>query len=82
MLFKLGKQLKTFICTDSEDFYLKIISKFSSMINNYYQEIIIWIYTWLKLGMNEKIEQLLSNSIEKIILNPYPLVEKTIKDTG
>jgi len=52
------------------------------MINNHYQELIIWFYTWLKLGSNEKIEQFLSNSIEKIILNPYPLLEKTIKDSG
>lgn len=52
------------------------------MINNCYQELIIWFYTWLKLGKNEKIEQFLSNSIEKIILNPYPLLEKTIKDSG
>lgn len=51
------------------------------MINNYDQEIIIWIYTWLKLESNDKLEQFLSNSIEKIILNPYPLVEKTIKDS-
>ncbi|CAM4797005.1 unnamed protein product [Rotaria magnacalcarata] len=80
MLFKLGKQLKNFN-NISEDLSL-IISKFSSMINNYDQEIIIWIYTWLKLGSSEKLEQFLSNSIEKIILNPYPLVEKTIKDSG
>ncbi|CAF3637003.1 unnamed protein product [Rotaria socialis] len=80
MLFKLGKQLKNFN-NISEDLSL-IISKFSSMINNYDQEIIIWIYTWLKLGASEKLEQFLSNSIEKIILNPYPLVEKTIKDSG
>ncbi|CAF1184286.1 unnamed protein product [Rotaria sp. Silwood1] len=80
MLFKLGKQLKNFNKT-AEDLSW-IISKFSSMINNYEQEIIIWIYTWLKLGVNEKLEQFLSNIIEKIILNPYPLVEKTIKDSG
>ncbi|CAF1560592.1 unnamed protein product [Rotaria sp. Silwood1] len=80
MLFKLGKQLKNFNKT-AEDL-ASIISKFSSIINNYEQEIIIWIYTWLKLGINEKIEQFLSNIIEKIILNPYPLVEKTIKDSG
>ncbi|CAF4745734.1 unnamed protein product, partial [Rotaria sp. Silwood2] len=80
MLFKLGKQLKNFNQTSEN--LSSIISKFSSMINNHDQEIIIWIYTWLKLGINEKIEQFLSNMIEKIILNPYPLVEKTIKQSG
>ncbi|CAF1172950.1 unnamed protein product [Rotaria sordida] len=80
MLFKLGKQLKNFNKT-AEDLSL-IISKFSSILNNHDQEIIIWIYIWLKLGINEKIEQFLSNIIEKIILNPYPLVEKTIKQSG
>ncbi len=96
MLFQLGKQFQNFnqISEDLsavnfgfffikiEDFYLKIIIKFSSMINNHYQELIIWFYTWLKLGNNTKIEQFLSNCIEKIILNPYPLLEKTIKDSG
>lgn len=52
------------------------------MINNNYQELIIWFYTWLKSEHNNKIEQFLSNSIEKIILNPYPLLEKTVKDSG
>jgi len=52
------------------------------MVSNHYQELIIWFYTWLKLGNNKQIEQFLSNSIEKIILNPYPLLEKTIKDSG
>ena len=52
------------------------------MLHHDYQEIIIWIYTWLKLNKNETIEQFLSNLIEKIILNPYPLVEKTISHSG
>jgi hypothetical protein len=52
------------------------------MVSNHYQELIIWFYTWFKFGNNKQIEQFLSNSIEKIILNPYPLLEKTIKDSG
>ena len=51
------------------------------MLGNYHQEIIIWIYTWLKFDINNIIEQFLSNLIEKIILNPYPLVEKTTENT-
>lgn len=97
MLFKLGKQFKNFDQTSEylssvnsffsffflkSKIYLKIIIKFSSIIHNYNQELIIWFYTWLKLGSNEKIEQFLSNCIEKMILNPYPLLEKTIKDSG
>ncbi|CAF4032087.1 unnamed protein product, partial [Adineta steineri] len=80
MLFKLGKQFKQF--DQISEHLSSIIIKLSSMINNNYQELIIWFYTWLKLGSSEKIEQFLSNSIEKIILNPYPLLEKTIKDSG
>ncbi len=80
MLFQLGKYLSN-IEQSSEHLSL-IIIKLSSILNNHYQELIIWFYTWLKLGSHQKIEQFLSNSIEKIILNPYPLVEKTIKDSG
>ena len=67
----------------SADYLSSIIIKLSSMITPQYQEELnIWFYTWLKLGHPSKIEQFLSNIIEKIILNPYPLLEKTIKDSG
>lgn len=53
------------------------------MITQQYQEELnIWFYTWFKLGHSSTIEQFLSTIIERIILNPYPLLEKTIKDSG
>jgi hypothetical protein len=80
MLFQLAKQTENF--NQISEHLASAVIKFSSIINNHYQELIIWFYTWLKLGSDPKIEQFLSNSIEKIILNPYPLLEKTIKDSG
>jgi hypothetical protein len=80
MLFQLGKQLSNY--NQSSEYLSSIVIKLSSMMNHYQQELIIWFYTWLKLGSDPKIEQFLSNTIEKIILNPYPLLEKTIKDSG
>ena len=96
MLFQLGKQIQNFdqisehlSSVNFVFFNLKVLRidfkdnhQFSSIINHHSQELMIWFYTWFKLGRNIKIEQFLSNSIEKIILNPYPLVEKTIKDSG
>jgi hypothetical protein len=43
-------------------------------------ELIVWLYTCLKLDGNDELEQFLSQTIEKIILNPYPLLEKTTDD--
>lgn len=80
MLFQLAKQYQN--SNQISEHLSAIIIKLSSMINNHSQELIIWFYTWLKLGHQQKIEQFLANLIEKIILNPYPLLEKTIKDSG
>ncbi|CAF0988647.1 unnamed protein product [Adineta ricciae] len=80
MLLKLGKQFRNF--NDISEQLSSIVTKLSSMVNQHRQELKIWFYTWLKLGSDEKIEQFLSNTIERIILNPYPLLEKTIKDSG
>ncbi|UJR08114.1 hypothetical protein I4U23_012391 [Adineta vaga] len=80
ILLKLGKQFQNF--NNMSEHLASIVIKLSSMINQHYHELIIWFYTWLKLGSHEKIEQFLSNTIERIILNPYPLLEKTIKDSG
>lgn len=59
-------------------FVSQIVIKISSMIQHE-DELILWFYTWFKFGAKESVEQLLSNCIEKIILNPYPLVEKSHK---
>lgn len=81
MLFQLARQLSKI--ESSADYLSAIIVKFSSMITQQYQEELnIWFYTWLKLENEMKIEQFLANIIEKIILNPYPLLEKSIKDSG
>ena len=80
MLFKLVKRFKNI--DHIADHLASVMTKFSSMISDHHQELIIWFYTWLKLGASDRIEEFLSHSIEKIILNPYPLLEKTIKDTS
>ena len=43
-------------------------------------ELLIWFDTWLRNRATETIEQFVSHSIKKIILNPYPLLEKSNKD--
>lgn len=73
MLLKLGQRSERLS---------SIVRKFSSMLYPFGDELNIWFYTWSKLGAKEEIEELLSRTIEKIILNPYPLLEKSSKDEG
>ena len=49
-------------------------------MSQHQNELKLWFYTFFKLGATAQLEQFLSNSIEKIVLNPYPLVEKSNKD--
>ena len=52
------------------------------MLHPFGEELKIWFYTWEKVGAKEEVEELLSRAIEKIILNPYPLLEKSSKEEG
>ncbi|CAF1119322.1 unnamed protein product [Didymodactylos carnosus] len=60
-----------------------IIIKFSSLNENNQDELVIWLYTWLKLDdvNSDHIEQFLSSTIEKVILNPYPLLENFVDES-
>ena len=81
MLFQLARHVPKI--ESSANYLSSILIKLSSMITQEYQgELNIWFYTWLKCGNEMVVEQFLANIIEKIILNPYPLLEKTIKDSG
>ena len=81
MLFQLARHVSKI--ESSAEYLSAILIKLSSMITQQYQgELRIWFYTWLKCGGEVKIEQFLANIVEKVILNPYPLLEKTSKDCG